>query len=74
MHSFYSCDKEKTGDSLIASYEEFIHSSHSSVIVSAVEKAVQSCGNDVSLLCEEVIKIVLNNPMGNFMLDFLTPY
>ena len=74
VHSFYYWDKDKTGDHLIASFEQFIHSSHSSVIASAVKKAVLSCGNDMSLLCEEVIQIALSSPMGNFILDILTPY
>ena len=70
LHSFYSWDKAKTGDNLIASFEQFIHSSHSSVIVSAVEKAVQSYGDNVDSLCEEVIQIFLNNPMVNSYLAF----
>ena len=74
VHSCYSWNKHKDEDHLTASFEQFIHSPHSSVIVSAVEKVVQSCSDDVSLLCEELIQVVLNNPMGNFILNFLTPH
>ena len=74
VHSFYSWEKDKTRDHLTASFDQLIQSSHSSVIISAVEQAVQSCGDNMSSLCEELIQIVLNNPMGNFILDFLTLY
>ena len=65
VYFFYFWDKDKSGGHLIASFEQFISSSHSSVIISAVEKAVQSCGDNKDSLCKTLIEIVLKNPMGN---------
>ena len=65
VHSFYDWDKDKIGDHLTSSFKQFIDSSHSSVIVSAVERAVQSCGDNEGSLCEKLIQIVLENLLGS---------
>ena len=35
-----------------------------------MEQAVKSCGEDFDLLCEEIIQIVLEHPLGGFILEF----
>ena len=64
VHSFYSWDQNQKGDHLIASFQQFIKSSHPQVIALAVEQAIKSCGEDYDLLCEEIIKIVWKHPLG----------
>ena len=70
VHSFYSWDKDKRGDHLTASFEQFIKSSHPARIVSAVEQAVKSCSEDFDLLCAEIIQIVWKHSLGRFILEF----
>ena len=64
VHSFYSWDQNHKGDHLVASFQQFIQSSHPQVIASAVEQAIKSCGEDHDLLCEEIIKIVWKHSLG----------
>jgi hypothetical protein len=63
VHSFYSWDHNQNGDHLVASAQQFMRSSHSHVIASAVEQAIKSCGQNHDLLCEEIIKIVWKHPL-----------
>ena len=72
VHSFYSWDQNLKEDHLVASFQQFIKSSRSQDIASAVEQAIKSSGKDLDLLCEEIIQIVWKNPMGKltFMISF----
>ena len=40
------------------------------VVASAIEQAVRSHGEDPSSLCEEIIRIVMDHPLGEFALHF----
>jgi hypothetical protein len=71
VHSFYSWDHNQNGDHLVASAQQFMRSSHSHVIASAVEQAIKSCGQNHDLLCEEIIKIVWKHPLGKMSFGFL---
>ncbi|KAF8126793.1 hypothetical protein EV363DRAFT_1173868, partial [Boletus edulis] len=64
VHSFYSWDRaRKEDDHLIASFEQFIKSSHPEVVTSAVKQAIESCGEDYHSLCNEIINIVWKYPL-----------
>jgi len=63
-HSFYNWDKDKNTNHLYLSFEGFINSPHSVVIASAVKQAIKSYAMDVDLLCEAIIQIVLDQPLG----------
>ena len=71
VHSFYSWDQNHDGDHLVASFQQFIKSSHSQVIASAVEQAIKSCGEDHDLLCDEIIKIIWKHPLGKLTFQIL---
>ncbi|KAF8551853.1 hypothetical protein OG21DRAFT_219279 [Imleria badia] len=65
VHSYHSWDKDKKGDHLSTSFEQFIKSSHSVVVTSAVEQAIKSYGTDLGLLCEAIIQIVQKHPLSH---------
>ena len=71
VHSFYSWDQNHNGDHLVASFQQFIKSSHSRVIAPAVEQAIKSCGEDHDLLCDEIIKIIWKHPLGKLTFQIL---
>ena len=70
VHSFYSWNKDKKGDHLIASFTHFMESSESypTMVTSAVEQSTASYarGGNLHLLCEEIIQIVAKHPLGRF--------
>ena len=37
------------------------------ILASALKHAIKLCGRNVDLLCEEIINIVLKNPLGSFI-------
>ena len=64
VHSFYSWDQNQRGDHLVASFKQLMESPQPQAIASAVEQATKSSGEDLDLLCEEIIKIVWTHPLG----------
>ena len=70
VHSYYSWSASKKEDHLTASFKQLFTSSHSMVVASAIEQAVRSHGEDPSSLCEEIIRIVMDHPLGEFALHF----
>ncbi|KAG6380387.1 hypothetical protein JVT61DRAFT_8504 [Boletus reticuloceps] len=63
VHSFYSWEGARKENHLIASFDQFIRSSHSEVVTSAVKQAIESCGEDYHSLCNEIINIVWKHPL-----------
>ncbi|KAF8126799.1 hypothetical protein EV363DRAFT_1173844, partial [Boletus edulis] len=63
VHSFYSWDRARKGNHLLASFKQFIKSSHPEVVTSAIKQAIESCGEDCHSLCNEIIKIVWKYPL-----------
>ena len=73
VHSYYSWTQNHQGDHLTASFMQFMKSSHHTVIASAIEKAIDSYGEDTGCLCEEILQIIKNHPLGRFILEVHWP-
>lgn len=67
IHSFYSWDKDRKKDHLSLSFQQFIQSQNPTIIASAVEEAIKAFKGNLTLLCEEIIKIVTENPLGRLI-------
>ena len=69
VHSYYSWTQNSQGDHLTASFHQFMESSCHAVIASAIKQAINSCGKDTDCLCEEILQIIKNHPLGKLILE-----
>ena len=69
VHSYYSWTQNNQGDHLTASFHQFMESSCHAVIASAIEQAINSGGKDTDGLCEEILQIIKNHPLGKLILE-----
>ena len=68
VHSYYFWSEDRKGDYLHASFNHFIISSHPAIITSAIQEAFKSHGKEPKLLCEKIIQITMNYPLGKFII------
>ena len=69
VHSYYSWTQNNKGDLLAASFNQFIKSSHHTTIAPAIEQAINLYGEDTHHLCEEILQIIKNHPLGKLILE-----
>ena len=69
VHSYYSWTQNNQGDYLTASFKQFMEPSHHTDIASAIEQAINLCGEDTGSLCKEILQIIKNHPLGKLILE-----